>query len=224
MISPAPTQRVTSDGRPAAWTPAEQATAERAVYDDLYRTARRLRARERPDITLRTTGLVHEAYLALAGRGSAGGRAAAGALAAGPESTEAHISPALYAETMRRVLVGEARRRLAVKRGSGVRPASLSDDAFASGVATGPSHRLGAAEERVHLAVDLDAALGHLRSANERACRVVELKFFGDLDHEQIADELGVCARTVKRDWDWARTYLQTHVQGWAGADRSQIP
>jgi RNA polymerase sigma factor (TIGR02999 family) len=223
MIPPAPTQNVTSDGGHATWSPAERVAAERAVYDDLYRTARRLRARERPDITLRTTGLVHEAYLALAGRGSAGGRSG-GVLAADPESAETHVSPALYAETMRRVLVGEARRRLAVKRGSGVRPASLSDDAFASGVAAGPSHRLGAAEERVHLAVDLDAALGHLRSANERACRVVELKFFGDLDHEQIADELGVCARTVKRDWDWARTYLQTHVQGWAGADRSQIP
>ena len=76
---------------------------------------------------------------------------------------------------------------------------------------------LGATEERVHLAVDLDAALTHLRRVDERACRVVELKFFGDLDHEQIAGALGVSAKTVKRDWEWARTYLQAHVQGWSG-------
>lgn len=203
-----------ADSLSAPWSPSEQAAAERAVYDDLYRTARRLRARERPDITLRTTGLVHEAYLALSGRDSEG-RALASPLTPTLTSGAPHVSPALYAETMRRVLVGEARRRLAVKRGRGVRPASLSDDSFASGLPDGQG--LGAAEERVHLAVDLDAALTHLRQVDERACRVVELKFFGDLDHEQIASALGVSAKTVKRDWEWARTYLRTRVQGWSG-------
>ena len=185
---------------PTRWTDAEHAAAEQAVYDDLHRTARRLRARERPDLTMRTTGLVHEAYLALSGTSP---RDLAGQ----------DVSPALYAHTMRRVLVGEARRRLAVKRGSGVRPASLSDEAVAAVATADP--RPSAAENRVHLTVDLDAALGALRRVNARACEVVEMKFFGDLDHDDIAEALGVSAKTVKRDWDWARSYLELQTQGW---------
>ena len=169
---------------------ADHALAEQAVYADLRRAARWLRARERPELTMRTTGLVHEAYLALRRTGT----------------PFADASPDLYVRVMRRVLVDAARRRGRDKRGGGVRPLSLSDrDVPAGG-------RAREVEERVHLSVDLDAALDRLRRADERACRVVELKFYGGLEDAQISEALGVTTRTVRRDWVKAQAHLRVYV------------
>ena len=168
----------------------DQALAERAVYADLRRAARWLRARERPELTMRTTGLVHEAYLALQRTGT----------------PFADASPDLYVRAMRRALIDAARRRGRDKRGGGVRPLSLSDrDVPAGG-------RVREVEDRVHLSVDLDSALDRLRRADARACRVVELKFYGGLEDTQISEALGVTTRTIRRDWVKAQAHLRVYV------------
>ena len=145
---------------------------------------------------MRTTGLVHEAYLALQKTGALGHGRGAGALA--------EASPDLYVRAMRRALVDAARRRKRAKRGGGVRPLSLSDrDAPAGGRDV---------EDGLHLAVDLDAALDRLRRADARACRVVELKFYRGLEDIQISEALGVTTRTVRRDWAKAQAHLRLYV------------
>ena len=178
--------------RPPDSTPSEadQALAERAVYADLRRAARWLRARERPELTMRTTGLVHEAYLALQRTGT----------------PFADASPDLYVRAMRRALIDAARRRGRDKRGGGVRPLSLSD----RDVPAGDWAR--EVEDRVHLSVDLDGALDRLRRADARACRVVELKFYAGLEDTQISETLGVTTRTVRRDWVKAQAHLRVYV------------
>ena len=187
--------------------PADRAAAERAVYADLHRAAQRLRARERSDLTMRTTGLVHEAYLALQKSG----------LPWPGDSDGDAVSPDLYVYTMRRVLVGVARRRNRAKRGGGVRPLSLSD----RDVAAGGRHE--SVEDWAHLAVDLDRAMDRLRRVDERAHRVVELKFFAGLDQTQIAEILGVTTKTVQRDWNKAQAYLHVYVQEWTPETDEQV-
>ena len=183
---------------------ADRSAAEQAVHADLRRAARWLRSRERPDITVRTTGLVHEAYLALQKAGALGLGRGAGAFA--------EASPDLYVRAMRRALVDAARRRGRAKRGGGVRPLSLSDrDAPAGG------HDV---EGGLHLAVDLDAALDRLRRVDARACRVVELKFYRGLEDAQISEALGVTTRTVRRDWVKAQAHLRVFVGGRPTASR----
>ena len=177
----------------------DEPAAERAIYAELRRAARWLRARERPDLTMRTTGLVHEAYLALQKTGALGGGSGAGAFA--------DASPDLYARVMTRALIDAARRRSRVKRGGGVRPLSLSDRDVPAGGASG-------VEDRVHLAVDVDAALDRLQRVDARACRVVELKFYEGLEDTQISEALGVTTRTVRRDWVKAQAHLRVFVGG----------
>ena len=176
----------------ATGTPSEvdQALAEQAVYAELRRAARWLRARERPDLTMRTTGLVHEAYLALERTGT----------------PFASASPDLFVRAMRRALIDAARRRGRDKRGGGVRPLSLSDRDVPAG------SRAREAEDRVHLSLDLDDAIERLRRVDARACRVVELKFYGGLEDTQISETLGVTTRTVRRDWVKAQAHLRVYV------------
>lgn len=180
-----------------------KADAERAVYADLREIARRLRSRESPGITLATTGLVHEAYLSL--QRSHG--------AAYEVGWDAGVSLALYATAMRNVLVSEARRRRAEKRGGGAATVPLSEhDVRAGADPTG-------VEGWAHLAVDLDEAMGRVRRVGERLHRVVELKFFGGLEIAEIAAVTGTSPATVKRDWEKARALLYAYVsEGHEGA------
>ena len=173
------------------------ADAERAVYADLRMIARRLRSRESPGITLATTGLVHEAYLALQ-----------------RESTRevsdfgqgASVPLGLYARAMRNILVSAARKRGADKRGGGVATVPINDhDVRAGADPTG-------VEGWMHLAVDLDQAMDRLQRAGERLHRVVELKFFAGLEITEIAAITGTSPATVKRDWEKARALLYTYV------------
>ena len=160
---------------------AEDPATYAAVYDELKRIAHRhLRADARG--TLCTTELVHEAYLKL-GRG--------------PESGwdgRAHFFGAA-SRAMRQVLVDFARRRGADKRGGKLQRVSL-----------------GEADAALDLQVDeiltLDSALERLDALNQRLRRVVELRFFGGLDMEEIAETLEVTTRTVERDWLKARLFL----------------
>jgi RNA polymerase sigma factor (TIGR02999 family) len=152
------------------------------VYDELRRIAHRALRRERPDHTLGTTGLVHEAYLRLVDQTRAGWR------------DRAHFY-AVAALAMRRILVDYARRHRRAKRGGGQRPVSLDESATAL-------------DERASNLVALDEALTRLGALSPRLSRIVECRFFGGLTEEEIAEVMGVTLRTVKRDWAKARGWL----------------
>lgn len=151
------------------------------VYEELRRLARRELARERAGHTLQPTALVHEAYLRLVSQQVAGwsGRAYFFGLAA---------------SMMRRILVNHARDRAAQKRGGGAAAVTLSQ---ADGLVDGALD-----------VVELHEALEGLAQLDERQARVVELKFFGGLEIDEIADALGVSSATVRRDWTMARLWL----------------
>lgn len=149
------------------------------VYDELRLMARRQLGRERADHTLHATALVHEAYLKLAGGAS---------LSA---FDRAHFL-AIAARAMRQVLVEHARRRNAEKRGGGWQRTTLGD---------GDS----AAEFNPDEMLALDRALSELEP---RQREVVECRFFGGMEEQEIAAVLGVSERTVRRDWVKARAWL----------------
>jgi len=165
---------------------AEDAALYAAVYDELKRIAHgHLRANARG--TLCTTELVHEAYLKL-GHGTASGW-----------DGRAHFFGAA-SRAMREVLVDFARRRKAAKRGGAMQRVSL-----------------GEAEGTLAMQVDeilaLDSALDRLDTVNERLRQVVELRFFGGLGQEEIAEMLSVTTRTVERDWLKARLFLLRELE-----------
>jgi RNA polymerase sigma factor (TIGR02999 family) len=155
------------------------------VYKELRTMASRQLARESV-ATLHTTTLVHEAYLKLAA-----GRPVT------PEN-RAHFFGAA-ARAMRQVLVDAARRRDAVKRGSGERPVELDEERVAS-------------EMLVARVLEVDDALHKLAADYPRQARVVECRFFGGLDVEETSEVLGLSQRTVKRDWALARAWLHREL------------
>jgi RNA polymerase sigma factor (TIGR02999 family) len=152
------------------------------VYEELKRLARHQLRAAGAKATLSTTELVHEAFLKL-GHGPKSGW-----------DGRAHFFGAA-ARAMRQVLVDFARRQQAAKRGGGQHRVSLNDAA-------------GALEVRLDEILALDAALDQLNAVSERLRRVVELRFFGGLGEEEVAEILGVTPRTVGRDWMKARLFL----------------
>jgi RNA polymerase sigma-70 factor (ECF subfamily) len=158
------------------------------VYEELRRRAAAYMRRERPDHTLRPTALVHEAYLRLIGQRS------------GAWQNRSQFF-GVASQMMRRILVDHGRARVAAKRpGSGLR-VGLDEDVAA------------VAPLELDLVL-LDQALDELTALDERQGRVVELRFFGGLSHEQTAEVLGVSLATVNRDWRLARAWLHQRVQG----------
>jgi len=164
----------------------------------LYRDLRRLAAgcirRERPDHTLQPTALVHEAYLRLADQGRVEIR------------DRAHFL-AIAAKLMRQILVNHARYRRAVKRSGGCKVA-LEE---AAGVIQ---------PEGVDL-VALDESLDQLARLDPRQGQIVEMRFFGGMTEDEIAEVLGVACITVKRDWRIARAVLYQRL---AGGDDPSLP
>lgn len=154
-----------------------------AVYDRLRALARRHLQAERPDHTLGPTGLVHEAFLKLVDTRSV------------TWEGQAHFFR-VAAQAMRRILVDHARRRRAAKRGRGFE-VSLPPDLPAPGAS---------AFDEI-LAVD--DALSRLGTQDERAARLVELRYFGGMSVEECARVLEVSTATAKRDWAFARGWLQ---------------
>jgi RNA polymerase sigma factor (TIGR02999 family) len=157
----------------------------------LYRELRGLAAshirRERKDHTLQATALVHEAYLQMVGQTDVESRSRAQFFA-------------IAANLMRQILVHHARKHRAAKRGGGNKVEL--DEAAALVVQPG-----------VDL-IELDRALSKLAELDERQARVVELRFFGGLTEEEIAEVLDVSAITVRRDWRIARAQLQNQLGG----------
>lgn len=157
------------------------------VYDELRGiAAARLRA-ERAGHTLSATALVHEAYLKLVHQDRVDWK------------NRAHFF-AVAARAMRRILLDWAIARKAEKRGGGAPLVTLGDDS--AGRAPNYDELLA-----------IDEAMGRLAELDERQEKVVELRFFGGLKHEEIAEVLGTSLATVNRDWRAARAFLTTQLR-----------
>jgi RNA polymerase sigma factor (TIGR02999 family) len=152
------------------------------VYEELRRVAHRYLQAQRGH-TLNTTALVHEAYLRLVRHDGMSWEG------------QAHFR-AVAARAMRSILIDYARSRATLKRGGGA--ALLALDAAEVPV-----------EEQAGVLLALDEALDDLTRHHTRLGRVVELRFFGGMTHEEIAALLDVTVRTVERDWQRARAHLR---------------
>lgn len=161
------------------------------VYQELHRLASGYLGREGPGHTLQPTALVHEAYLRLVDQHRVDWRNRAQFFG-------------VAASMMRRILVNHARDRAARKRGGNPERVSLS-------VVESPSGR-----PDIEL-IALEDALGRLAELDERKSRVVELKFFGGLTTEEIAEVLQVSGATVEREWAFARAWLYDAIEGSGG-------
>jgi RNA polymerase sigma factor (TIGR02999 family) len=156
------------------------------VYRELHRMASREVRRERGEHTLQTTALVHEAYLRLC--------------AAEPiQWQDRRHFFAVAAQQLRRVLVDHARRVRSKKRGGGNIAATLFDS---DGAAWHFDERLLAVDE----------ALSRLEALDPRSAKVIELRFFGGLTEAETADALDISLATLKRDWDFGRSWLATQL------------
>ena len=168
-----------------AWRGGDRDAEQRlvdALYRELHDMAHRRLRRERAGGTLQTTALVHEAYLRMVDQKRVAWR------------DRGHFL-ALAATMMRRVLVDRARARHAGKRGAGELAVTLTDAAAAG---------LDPAVE----VLDVDRALERLAASYPRPARVVEMRFFGGLELEEIGAVLEVTERTAQRDWAFARAWL----------------
>ncbi len=153
------------------------------VYRELRRVAGKLMRGERDNHTLQPTALIHEAFFKLIGTGSRDWQ------------SRSHFVR-VAARAMRQVLVDHARGLGANKRG-GDRERVPLDGALT--LAAPPGDVIG-----------VDEALQQLRKQDERLASVVELRFFGGLDHPEIAEALDISLRTVERSWRLARAWLVT--------------
>jgi RNA polymerase sigma-70 factor, ECF subfamily len=156
------------------------------VYAELRRLASSYLRSERVGHTLQPTALVHEAFLKLVRQDT-------------HWQNRTHFF-AMAANLMRRILVDYARSHKADKRGGIAEKVSL-DDAFVF------------VKSRPNEMIALDEALEELAKIDARRSKVVELKFFGGLNHEEIAKILDVHVNTVLRDWNLARAWLKAELQ-----------
>jgi RNA polymerase sigma factor (TIGR02999 family) len=171
------------------------------VYDELHRLAQSYRNRERPDLTLQATAIVHEAYLRLIDADKISWR------------NRAHFF-AISARVMRRVLVDHARSRNYLKRGGEAPHVSFEQTDVAS---PEPNSDLAALEDALQLLAKVD----------QRKADVIELRFFGGLSVEETAEVLKVSTDTVKRDWRLAKSWLLrelTQTASWRVSQNETSP
>jgi RNA polymerase sigma-70 factor (ECF subfamily) len=157
------------------------------VYEELHRLAHHYMEGERPNHTLQTTALVSEAYLRLIDQTNPNWQ------------SRAHFF-AVAARAMRQILVSYARSSRAQKRGGGGARVELDEAAILS-------------PEQSNEIVDVHEALEKLATLDERKAQVVELKYFGGLNHDEIAEVLKISTITVRRDWVFAKTWLYDELQ-----------
>jgi len=155
------------------------------VYEELRRMARGLMRGERPEHTLQTTALVHEAYARLAG--------------ADVQVVDRVHFMSLAASAMRRILVDHARANRAAKRGGDALRVTL-DEAMA------------VSREPMAYLLDLDDAMSRLSRQDARKGQVVELFFFGGMTRKEIACYLEVSEPTIQRDLRMARAWLRSEL------------
>ena len=158
------------------------------VYDELHRLAEHYLSAEREDHTLQPTALVHEAYMRLINQRAVDWRNRAQFMG-------------VAAGIMSRILINHARDRVAVKRPGNREQISLS------------LIESSAADLQVEL-TDLEEALQGLHTIDARKARVVELKFFGGLSMDEIAEVIGTSRTTVEREWRFARAWLYDALGG----------
>ena len=171
-----------------AWSNGDQGALDQLmplVYEELHRLAHHYMSRERSDHTLQTSALVNEAYLRLV------------------DQTNLHWQNraqffGLAAQLMRHILIDHARTHTRAKRGRG-RKVAVEDFAILN-------------PERGAEFIALDDALKKLTAMHSRKGQVVELKFFGGLSVEEIAEVLNVSSVTVMRDWSFAKSWLHREI------------
>ncbi|HKE28390.1 MAG TPA: sigma-70 family RNA polymerase sigma factor [Bryobacteraceae bacterium] len=173
-----------------AWSEGDQSVLEiltPIVHAELHRLAHRYMRRERPGHSLQTTALVNEAYMRLVGYKRM------------QWQDRAHFF-AVSAQVMRRILVDNARRRNS-KRGGDAPRVCLEEAAIVS-------------SSRSTDLVALDDALNALGRLDPRKVQVIEMRFFGGLSVEEIAEVLKVSPITVRRDWSLAKVWLYRELSG----------
>jgi RNA polymerase sigma factor (TIGR02999 family) len=167
------------------WAAGDEAAAEKLmplVYQELRRLAQNYLRNERGDHTLQPTALVHEAYLRLVDQQRVSWQ------------NRAHFC-GVAAQLMRRILLQHARAHQAAKRGGGMQKIYL--DETRELIRDNPPDLIA-----------LDEALKSLARVHPRESEVVELKFFGGMEAKEIAEVLNVSAKTVARDWSFAKVWL----------------
>jgi RNA polymerase sigma factor (TIGR02999 family) len=156
------------------------------IYEELRRIAHHHMGGQRPDHTLQTTALVNEVYLRLADQTN-------------PRwQNRAHFF-AVAARAMRQILVSYARSQRSQKRGGGAFKIELDEAAIVS-------------PEQSQEIVDLHEALERLAALDSRKAQVVELKYFGGLNYDEMAEVLKISRVTVRRDWEFAKVWLYTEL------------
>ena len=175
----------------AEWSNGNQTALDKLyplVYDELHKMAKRYMNRERKGRTLQTTALINEAYVRLVDQKHV------------RWANRAHFF-AISAQIMRRILIDHARLNAYAKRGGGLQKVSLDETALV-------------AHERAPAMLLLDEALNRLAEMDPRRGQVVELRYFGGLNNEEIAGVLKISENTVTRDWNMARAWLYQELSG----------
>jgi len=172
-----------------AWSGGDQEAFDRLapkVFDELHRMARHHMRNERAGNTLQTTALVNEVYLRLVDVKNIDWQQRAQFFA-------------ISAQMMRRILVDAARARGSHKRGQGAVRVNMDETAILS-------------PERDSSIVALDEVLEAFSKLAPRQAKVVELRYFGGLSEEEIAEVLKISPRTVRRDWEFAKSWLMREL------------
>jgi RNA polymerase sigma factor (TIGR02999 family) len=156
------------------------------VYEELRRLSHHQMGGQRPNHTLQTPALVNEAYLRLADQTN-------------PRwQNRAHFF-AVATRAMRQILVSYARSQRSQKRGGGAVKVDLDEAALVS-------------PKESREIVELHEALEQLSTLDSRKAQVVELKYFGGLNYDEIAEVLKISRITVRRDWEFAKLWLYTEL------------
>ena len=173
----------------ANWSQGDPTALEKLiplVYKELRHLAHRYMEGQRPNHTLQTTALVNEAYLRLADQSK-------------PNFTNRSHFFAVAAKAMRQILVDYAKAQQREKRGAGATKVELDEAALIS-------------PEQTSAILDVDEALEKLAVLDSRKARVVELRYFGGLNQDEIAEVLKISTVTIRRDWVFARAWLYTEL------------
>jgi len=157
------------------------------VYEELRRLAAARMANESPGQTLQATALVHEAWLRLVGSNPA------------QWNGRGHFFGAA-AEAMRRILIERARKKARIRHGGQLERVDLDQVTVAT-------------QDSDEVIVAVNEALEKLKAESPQKAEIVKLRYFGGLEHAEIAEVLGVSEPTVRRHWAYARSWLYAELK-----------